>query len=260
MADRTLDGRIAAVTGGSSGIGAGCALALAKDGADVALLVHKNGAAAERVCADIERTGRRVIVTEADVGREEDVAEAFDRIAEALGPADILVNAAGLNMSETPVADMEFEAWETLLRTDLTGSFLTSRRFVRDLRRAAKPGSIVNITSIHAFAMRAGGADYAAAKGGQANLTRTMALECAGMGITVNAIAPGMILTPMNDDAMEDAATRAEKERNIPLRRAGTVEEVARLCAFLVSPDASYITGTSVTIDGGLSLLIGQGA
>ena len=108
--------------------------------------------------------------------------------------------------------------------------------------------------------MRAGGADYAAAKGGQANLTRTMALECAALGITVNAIAPGMILTPMNAQAMNDAAKRAEMERNIPLERAGKAEEVARLCAFLVSPDASYITGASVTIDGGLSLLVGQGA
>ena len=260
MAEQILKGRIAVVTGGGSGIGAGCAAALARDGADVALFVHENNAAAERVRADLVRAGRRAVVAELDVGQEDDVARAFDLVAGELGVPDILVNAAGLNMSGTPVADLELDAWEALLRTDLTGSFLTSRRFVRDLRDAGKPGSIVNITSIHAFAMRSGGADYAAAKGGQANLTRTMALECAAMGITVNAIAPGMILTPMNDDAMEDAAKRAEKERNIPLKRAGTVEEVARLCAFLVSPDAAYITGTSVTIDGGLSLLMGQGA
>ena len=260
MAEQILKGRIAVVTGGGSGIGAGCAVALAGGGADVALLVHQNDGAAERVRTEIVRAGRRAVVAELDVGREEDVARAFDQVMGELGVPDILINAAGLNMSGTPVADMELDAWETLLRTDLTGSFLTSRRFVRDLRDAGKPGSIVNITSIHAFAMRAGGADYAAAKGGQANLTRTMALECAAMGITVNAIAPGMILTPMNEDAMEDAAKRAEKERQIPLKRAGTVEEVARLCAFLVSPDAAYITGTSVTIDGGLSLLMGQGA
>ena len=260
MTEQILKSRIAVVTGGGSGIGAGCAAALARNGADVALLVHENDAASERVRADVVRAGRRAVTAELDVGREDDVARAFDQVAGELGVPDILVNAAGLNMSGTPVADLELDAWEKLLRTDLTGSFLTSRRFVRDLRDIGQPGSIVNITSIHAFAMRAGGADYASAKGGQANLTRTVALECAAMGITVNAIAPGMILTPMNDDAMEDAAKRAEKERNIPLKRAGTVEEVARLCAFLVSPDAAYITGTSVTIDGGLSLLMGQGA
>ena len=260
MANGDLEGRIAAVTGGGSGIGAGCAVELAARGADLALLVPGGDAAAERIRRAIVGSGRRAVVAELDVAREEDVSRAFDQVADALGTPDVLVNAAGLNMSGTPVAEMELGAWERLLGADLTGSFLTSRRFVRDLRDAGRPGSIVNITSIHAFAMRSGGADYAAAKGGQANLTRTMALECAAMGITVNAIAPGMILTPMNDDAMADAAKRAEKERNIPLKRAGTVEEVARLCAFLVSPDAAYITGTSVTIDGGLSLLMGQGA
>lgn len=107
----------------------------------------------------------------------------------------------------------------------------------------------MNITSIHAFAMRGRGADYAAAKGGQANLTRTMALECAPLGITVNAIAPGMIMTPMNADAF-DPEKRAERERAIPTGRAGRPEEVGRLAAFLASPNASYITGATVVIDG----------
>lgn len=195
-----------------------------------------------------------------DVGVEDEVEHAFDQAVRALGLPDILVNSAGLDMTGTAVADMSAEQWDRMLRTDLTGSFLTSRRFVRGLRRLKRPGTIVNITSIHAFAMRAGGADYAAAKGGQTNLTRTMALECAAFDITVNAIAPGMILTDMNKDAQEDPARRAALEKGIPAGRAGSADEVGRLAAFLASPAAAYITGTTVTIDGGLSLLMGQGA
>ena len=253
-----LSGRIAAVTGGGSGIGAACALSLARAGADVAPLIHEDGDKAKAVAAEIVAAGHRAVSLVLDVGVEEEVEDAFDRLRDTLGLADILVNSAGLNMTSTPVADMGADQWKTLLRTNLTGSFLTSRRFVRDLRAKRRPGTIVNITSIHAFAMRSGGADYAAAKGGQANLTRTMALECAPLGITVNAIAPGMIMTPMNADAF-DPEKRAERERAIPAGRAGTPEEVGRLAMFLASPDASYITGATVVIDRGLSLLMGQG-
>jgi len=249
-----LAGQIAVVTGGGSGIGAACAVALAQAGADVALLLHNDDEEAEAVAA-----GRRASRVTLDVGIEADVAGAFDVVRGALGVPDILVNSAGLNMSGVAVADMDITQWERLLRSDLTGSFLTSRRVVRDLRDKGASGAIINITSIHAFAMRKGGADYTAAKGGQANLTTTMALECAPLGITVNAIAPGMILTPMNAQAA-DPNRRAEMERAIPLGRAGRPEEVGRMAAFLASPDAAYITGATIVIDGGLSLLMGQGA
>lgn len=254
-----LSGRVAAVTGGGSGIGAACASALAQAGADVALLLHADDDEAQAIAAGIVGAGRRATRTVLDVGVAEEVERAFDKVRDSLGCADILVNSAGLNMTGTPVVDMEVNQWETLLRTDLTGSFLTSRRFVRDLRAKGQSGTIVNITSIHAFAMRSGGADYAAAKGGQANLTRTMAIECAPLGITVNAIAPGMILTPMNADT-SNPEKQASMERAIPAGRAGTPEEVGRLAAFLASSAASYITGATVVIDGGLSLLMGQGA
>jgi glucose 1-dehydrogenase len=163
-------------------------------------------------------------------------------------------------MSGVPVAAMSLDKWERILRTDLTGSFLTSRRFVRDLEASGRAGAIINITSIHSSVMRAGGADYDAAKGGQRNLTRTMALETARSGITVNAIAPGMILTPMNKHAMDDADYRRALEKNIPLGRVGTPDEVAGVAVFLASPAAAYITGSTITIDGGLSLELGQGA
>lgn len=254
MSAGVLAGRLALVTGAASGIGAGCARTLAAAGADVALLVHEDRHDAHKLMADITALGRRATLAVAEVGDEHAVESAFDTVRDTLGIADILVNSAGLNMNGTAVADMDMDQWERLIRTDLTGSFLTARRFVRDRRGREGPATIVNITSIHAFAMRAGGADYTAAKGGQANLTRTMALECAAQGITVNAIASGFIATPMNAGEEEKA------KREVPLGRAGTAEEVGRMVVYLASPDAAYVTGATLVIDGGLSLLMGQGA
>ena len=260
MGDVSLQDRIAFVTGGESGIGAACVAALAAAGADVAVIYFENREAGEASAKAVTLLGRKAVAVQADVGSEADVEAAFDRAADAIGVPDILVNSAGLNMSGVPVAKMELGQWERILRADLTGSFLTSRRFVRNLEHSGRAGTIINITSIHSSVMRAGGADYDSAKGGQSNLTRTMAIETAKLGITVNAIAPGMILTPMNERALDDPDYRRKLEKSIPLGRAGTPGEVAGVAVFLASPAGSYITGSTVTIDGGLSLELGQGA
>jgi len=255
-----LEGRVALVTGGESGIGAACAAALATAGADVAILYHQDAAAAEGVCDTVREAGRRAIALQADVGSEDQVAGVFASVVEKLGLVDLLVNSAGVNMRGVAVADMDLHQWQQTIGTDLTGAFLTSRALVRGLRDAGKPGRIVNISSIHSTAVREGGADYCAAKAGLDNLTRTMAIECAPLGIGVNAIAPGMILTPMNAKAQRDPSYRAEAEKHIPWRRAGRPDEVADLAVYLCSRQAQYITGTIVTIDGGLVLEQALGA
>ena len=260
MPDPILKGRIAVVTGATSGIGAACVAALAAAGADVGLLCHGDEAKGADGVATVRALGGRAIAARVDVADETSVAKAFDAVHAAIGVPDILVNSAGLNMSGVPVSEMELAQWNRLIATDLTGSFLTCRRFVRDLKPTGRIGAVINITSVHAFAMRAGGADYDAAKGGQANLTRTLALEVAEVGVTVNAIAPGMILTPMNEQALHDEDYRRSLEHHIPAKRAGKPEEVARVAVFLASPDAAYITGATIVIDGGLSLVQAVGA
>ncbi len=262
MLDLNLSGRIALVTGGESGIGAACVAALAAAGADVGVVYYtnKDKEAGEASAAVATGLGRKAVAIQADVSKDKDVDSAFDAVEKAIGLPDILINSAGKNMSGVKVSDMSTEQWETLLATDLTGSFFTCRRFVRNLKGANRPGAIINITSIHANVMRAGGADYDSAKGGQSNLTKTLSLEVAELGITVNAIAPGMILTPMNGKAFRDPAYADKLAQSIPLKRPGKPEEVAGVAVFLASPAGSYMTGSTVTIDGGLSLELGQGA
>jgi glucose 1-dehydrogenase len=255
-----INQQCAIVTGGESGIGRACALALARASAAVVLTYLQDRGAAEGVLAEIEEAGSKALTQQTDVGDEAQVETLFAAAEAEFGTVRLLVNSAGLNMSATPIETMSLAQFDRVLRADLYGPFLTCRRFVRGLAQQEGGGRIVNLSSIHERAPRAGGIDYDSAKGGLAQLTATLALELAPRRIAVNAVAPGMILTPMNQSALNDPAQRMRKEAAIPWGRAGTAEEVAALVVYLLSPAADYITGATVVIDGGLSLTIAQGA
>lgn len=258
--DVRLAGNTAIVTGSDSGIGQAIAAAFAEAGADVCVTFRSDDSGARETQRRVEHAGRRCIVVQVDVRDEAAVERMFDETVARLGTPDILVNNAAVNADGVHVADTSLEAWENVLRTNLTGPFLACRRFIRERRAAGGGGRIINVTSVHEEIPMPGAGAYDASKGGLRLLTRTLALELAADRITVNNLAPGMILTPMNQEALDDPAERERQTRHIPLQRAGGPEEVARLAVYLASVDADYVTGASFFIDGGLRMRMGQGA
>ena len=256
-----LVGRVALVTGGDSGIGAACAKALAAAGADVAVTYLEDEEGSSQTADAVRAAGCRALALRSDIREEVEVETCFDRVEQELGTVDILVNSAGINTYGIEVAELTFTQWNDMLRTDLSGTFLAARRCVKSFRAAKKEkGAIINISSVHADVVRSGSSAYASAKAGVKRFTETLALEVAGDGITVNAIAPGMILTPMNQSAEDHWIVRKVKGEFIPLKRPGNPEEVANVAVFLASPAGDYFTASTLTIDGGLSKMLALGA
>lgn len=250
----------AIVTGASSGIGLAIAEALAAAGCAVAVNYHSHAEAAQELVDRIIDQGGRAIAIQADVSKEEDVIRLFDEATTAFGRIDVLMSNSGIQ-KDAAIADMSLGDWNTVIDINLTGQFLCAREAVRRFRAqtvskrpARSAGVIITMSSVHECIPWAGHINYVAAKGGVHMFTRTLAQEVAADGIRVNAIAPGAIKTPINKDAWESEEELTKLLRLIPYGRIGEPEDVAKAAVWLASDEADYITGTTLYIDGGMSL------
>src|SRR5499433_1490427 len=243
-----LTGRTALVTGGSRGIGRAIALALAEEGADIAVNYVSSESAARDVVANIGKMGRRGILAQADVSDFPDTFRMAQDVLKQFGHLDILVNNAGINSDKTFVK-MDHASWRKVLAINLDGVFNCTKVFVDQMLRQ-EWGRVVNITSVIGQIGNFGQANYAASKAGVAAFTKSLAKELAGKGVTVNAVAPGFIETEMVQGIPDKVRDKLLSQ--IPLRRFGTAEEVGRAVVYLVSSDGDYITGAELSINGGL--------
>jgi 3-oxoacyl-[acyl-carrier protein] reductase len=234
------------VTGASRGIGAATAVALAADGWRVGINYRSDADGAASVVAAIEAQGGTALALCADVGEETSAERLFTTLEESFGPVLVLVNNAGVR-ADGLTPQISDDGWAQVLDTNLTAAFRTTRRALVQMMRA-RFGRIVNIASIVGPRANPGQANYAASKAGLIGFTKTVAAEVARRGVTVNAVAPGFIETELTDDVPRERMTAA-----VPARRAGRPEEVAACVRFLASEQAGYVTGTTLTVDGGMS-------
>ncbi len=258
-----LKGQSALVTGANSGIGKGIAIALANEGANVVVNYVTHPEAAAEVVNQIKTNGGNAIALEADVSNEQQVQEMFKEMYKQLGTIDILINNAGLQ-KDSPFKDMSLADWQLVINVNLTGQFLCAREAAREfLRRGMAPersialGKIICISSVHEVIPWAGHVNYATSKGGIMMLMKSMAQELAPYKIRVNSIAPGAIQTPINHTAWETPEALKSLLTLIPYDRIGQPADIGKLAAWLASDESDYITGTTIFIDGGMTLYPG---
>ena len=243
----------AIVTASDSGIGKAVAVALARDGFDVGITWHHDEAGAQGTADEVRELGRRAEVRRLDLEGLPEAADVVDDLAEALGGSlwAFVSNAGGGNGG--PFLELAYDEWRTRMRVNLDGAFLCLQRAARRMVAAGQGGRLVAVTSVHEHAPRVGSSDYVAAKHGLGGLVKTAAIELAPHGITVNAVAPGEIATPLTGN--EDVEPSAVERPGVPLRRVGHAHEIAATVAFLCSEGAAYTTGASYVVDGGMLLM-----
>ena len=262
--EKKLEGQIALVTGANSGIGAGCAIEMAKSGAAVVVNYPVPGGKemAEKVVAEIAANGGSAVSYRCDVSKEGEVIQMFKDVIKEYGTVDILVNNAGLQ-KDAPFTEMTLEQWNFVLGVNLTGQFLCAREAIKEfLRRGVNgksksAGKIICMSSVHEVIPWAGHANYAASKGGVMLMMKTIAQEFAPKMIRINSIAPGAIATPINHDAWDTQAHLQELLKLIPQKRVGTVEDIGKAAVWLASDDSDYVNGTTLFVDGGMTLYPG---
>jgi glucose 1-dehydrogenase len=257
---RLLEGQRAIVTGANSGIGEAVARGLAEAGAKVVVNYVIGDERAQTVVEDIVQAGGEAIALRADVSKEADVQSMFMRAMDAFGSVDILVNNAGLQR-DAPLHEMSLKDWQFVIDVNLTGQFLCAREAVREFRRrgivpelSAAAGKIICMSSVHDMIPWAGHANYAASKGGVSMLMKTMAQELAMHKIRVNAVSPGAIKTPINTSAWATPEAERELLKLIPYYRVGETADIARAVVWLASDLSDYVNGSTLYVDGGMTL------
>jgi glucose 1-dehydrogenase len=255
-----LKGKSVLVTGGTSGIGQAIAVRFAQHGANVAINYLRRPDEASDTeqqvmdCVnEVQQEGVRDVLVQGDVSLEDDVVRMVGQAAGELGGLDVLINNAGIQISRHS-DELSSEDFDKVLAVNLRGAFLCAREAIRHFLAEGKPGVIINVSSVHQLIPKPDYLGYSVCKGGMQNLTRTLALEYAARGIRVNGIGPGATVTPINRAWIDDPVKREMVESHIPMRRAGTADEMGGVACFLASDNAAYITGQTIFVDGGLTL------
>jgi len=254
-----LKGKNVLITGASSGIGEATVIRFGEEGANVAINYHSGGDRAKKIeesfkksCDVIEKSGCETLLVKADVSKLSEVRKMFKEVLDSWGKIDILINNAGIQ-KQAPSHEMSLDDFMQVISVDLIGPYYCCREAIKHFISRKGPGIILNNSSVHQLIPKPEFISYSLAKGSIDNLTRTLALEYADKNIRVNTVAPGAILTPINP-WRKDPKAKKEVESHIPMGRAGESEEIAAVFAFLASDDASYITGQTIFVDGGLTL------
>jgi glucose 1-dehydrogenase len=259
---KPLEGQIALVTGASSGIGTGVAQALSDAGAAVAINYHSHGEAAEQLADKIQEAGGEAMAVQADVSVEAEVDAMFDTVVKRFGTVDVVVANSGLQ-KDSSFVNMTLADWNAVMNVNLTGQFLTAQRTVREfLRRGPRPvskalGKIICMSSVHEVIPWAGHVNYATSKGGIQMMMKSLAQEVAPHRIRVNSIAPGAIRTPINKDAWDTPEALNKLLELVPYGRIGESEDIGRAAVWLASDESDYVVGTTLFVDGGMTLYPG---